>query len=276
MRAKTYEYPRNTGYISVGRIIDAGEGVDPNVVGKRVVTGTGHLAYLTRPYSPADLTPIPDGLPLEHAVFAQLATISIRAVRNARVQIGDSFLVTGMGLIGQFAQIFARLNGAHPVVGLDLSERRLDIARKTGLRYALNAGAPDINKQLSDIVPGGRFMTTVDSTGTPNVISSLPAKTAKFGKIVVLGGVHKTVDMDMYSDVQKQTQTIFGAGEADPRDYPYDERRNREVILQLMADKLIDVSPLLTHHVPVDQAPEMYRMLHEEKDKGMGVVFKWD
>ena len=47
------------------------------------------------------------------------------------------------------------------------------------------------------------------------------------------------------------------------------------MLLAFLADGRMRVKPLLTHFVPVAQAPEMYRMLQEEKDKGMGVVFKW-
>ena len=46
-------------------------------------------------------------------------------------------------------------------------------------------------------------------------------------------------------------------------------------MLEFMADGRLNIKPLLTHTAPVAQAPELYRMLHEEKDKGMGVVFRW-
>ena len=267
-------YPQNTGYLSIAEVVAVGKGVENLKEGDIVDGSYSHLEYLEKPA--ADLLKIPEGVKPEHAVFVGLSSISLRAIRQAKVSIGDSVLVTGLGGVGQFAQLFARLSGGNPVVGVDLSPRRLEIAKKTGLKYAINGSDTDFEDQLKAITEDGKFRTCLESTGTPGVISSLPARTARFGNVVVLGGVHKKVEMDMYTDVQKSTLHIIGAGNPDPRDYPYDERGNRVAVLGLMKEKLLDVSPLLTHHVPVEEAPEMYRMLHEEKDKGMGVVFKWE
>lgn len=267
-------FPQNTGYVCTARVAAAGDGVENVAVGDLVDGSFGHLEYIRKPA--AGLLKIPDGVLPEHAAFTALAAISLRAIRQAHVRLGDSVFVTGLGLIGQFAQLFARLSGGNPVAGVDLSTTRLEIARKTGLRHALNGSDSDFEEQLKGIVPDGRFGVCVDSTGTPNVIASLPARASSFGNVVILGGVHKKVELDFYTDVQKKSLHLIGAGSPDPRDYPYDEANNRATILNLMRDGLLDVSPLITHKVPVEEAPEMYRMLHDEKDKGMGVIFDWE
>ncbi len=270
----TKPYPTNTGYISCGKVIDIGEGVAGIKMGGFYLAGSmGHISHLNMPAS--ELVPIPDGILPEDAVFTNIATISIRAVRQANIHLGDSVFVCGLGLIGQFAQIFSRLEGGVPVVGVDLSERRRKIAEKTGLKYSLDPAAKNFESALKEIAPEGLFRVTIDSTGTTQAVSSLPARTAKFGKLIVLGGVHKPVETDYYTYIQKRSLRIIGAGEPDPENWPYNGKLNQQVIMELMKEKILDVKPLRTHFVEVEQAPEMYRMLHEEKDAGMGVVFKW-
>jgi 2-desacetyl-2-hydroxyethyl bacteriochlorophyllide A dehydrogenase len=266
-------FPQRTGYLSCGRVIEIGTGVKGVETGKLYLFGAGHNSHAE--WDPAGLTPLPAGVTPEEAVLTQLATVSTMGIRHGAVRPGDSVLVMGLGLIGQFAQMLARAAGGVNVVGVDLSERRLAIARQTGLAHALNPTAKDFQEQLQAIVPGGRFNVTIDSTGTPNVISGLFERTADNGIVVVLGGVHKKVELDLYTHFQKRCLRMMGAGGPTPFQWPFDGKANLQMLLAFLADGRMRVKPLLTHCVPVAQAPEMYRMLQEEKDKGMGVVFKW-
>jgi len=267
-------FPQNTGYLSSGRVIEVGEGVKNFKVGDIVLAGFGHLSFLN--VDPASLVLIPKGVSLEEAVLSKLSTVSLFGIRHGGIRLGDSVLIMGLGLIGQFAQMLARLDGAIPVVGVDLSERRLDIARQTGLKHALNPTDKNFVDKLKEIVPGGVFNVTIDSTGTPNVVAGLFERTAECGTVVVLGGVHKKVELDLYNIFQKRNLKMVGASSATPFHWPYNEGNvERKKILDLVADGRFCVKPLITHVVPVEEAPEMYRMLHEEKDKGMGVIFKW-
>lgn len=266
-------FPQRTGYLSCGRVVEIGAGVKGVETGKLYLCGCGHNSHAE--WDPAGLTPVPDGVAPEEAVLGQLATVSTMGVRHGCIRPGDSVLVMGLGLIGQFAQMLARIAGGVNVVGVDLSERRLAIARQTGLKHALNPTAKDYLDQLKAIVPEGRFHVTIDSTGTPNVISALFERTADNGIVVVLGGVHRKVELDLYTHFQKRCLRMMGAGGPSPFQWPFDGKANLNMLLAFMADGRLNIKPVLTHCVPVAQAPEMYRMLQEEKDKGMGVVFRW-
>ena len=266
------QFPQNTGYLSCVKVLELGEGVENIKVGKIYVAGMGHLSHLA---IPADkLIEVPEGVKPEDAVFTSIATISLRAVRQAEVRLGDSVLIKGLGLVGQFAQIFARLEGGVPVVAADFSEMRKSIANKTGLKNTVTP-SDNIQEELKDYTADGRFDVAIDSTGVASVFASLPELTADFGRVIILGGIHKKVKLDLYTHIQKRSLRLIGAGSPDPHNWPYNEIGNQRTVLKLMQDGLLDVSPLRTHHVALDQAPEMYRMLHEEKDSGLGVVFKW-
>ncbi|PCJ51825.1 MAG: hypothetical protein COA79_25260 [Planctomycetota bacterium] len=265
-------FPLNTGYLSCVKVIELGEGVEDIELGKLYVASMGHLSHLA--ISPEKLLEVPEGVKPEDAVFTSLATISLRAIRQAEIKVGDSVLIKGLGLIGQFAQIFARLEGGVPVVAIDFSQNRRDIAQNTGLKNALT---PSDNEQeeFKAYTKDGRFDVTIDSTGVSNVFASLPELTADFGRVIILGGIHNKLELDLYTHIQKRSLRLIGAGSPDPRNWPYGENENKNTVLKLMQSGQLNVSALRTHHVGLNEAPEMYRMLHEEKDTGLGVVFKW-
>ena len=267
-------FPQNTGYCACGRIVELGGGVSNVRVGDVVLAGYGHLSHIA--FDARKVVPVPAGLALEEAVLIQLGQVGLQGIRHADIRLGDSVLVVGLGLIGQFAQMLARLAGGHPVVGVDLSERRLAIARATGLTHALNPKAPDYKERLAALVPNGRFRVTIDSTGTPDVISGLFERTIDDGAVIVLGGVHRPVTLDLYSHLQKRNLRLIGAGGFSPRHWPHsDPLANERMRVDVLAAGRFPIKPLITHVVPFTQAPEMYRLLNEAKDQAMGVIFEW-
>ncbi|NRA38900.1 MAG: zinc-binding alcohol dehydrogenase [Planctomycetes bacterium] len=271
---KPQPFPTNTGYASVVEVIEVGPDVDCVQVGKKYLAQMGHISHGIQ--AADSLIEIPDNVAPEHAVFSILAAIALRAVRQAKVSIGDSVLVVGLGLIGQFAQTLSRIAGGNPVVAGDLSPKRRGIAEEMGLLRCLDPLTDDYQDQLTSFTESGQYRVTIDSTGTPQVFAQLPALTENNGRVMILGGIHKTVDFDFYTHAQKRNLRIIGAGSPDKYDWPWDEKANRQALLRLMADGQLDVAPLLTHHVPMEKAPEIYPMLHTDKDACMGAVFSWE
>lgn len=267
-------YPQNTGYLTCARVIELGEGVSDVDLKALYIVNMGHLSHLCVPAN--SLIRIPEGVSAEAAAFTNLMTVSMRAVRQAEIQLGSSVLIFGLGLIGQFAQLFARLNGATRVVCLDPSEKRRAIALRSGVKHVFNPADPELEIKLKEITGNGQFDAVFDSTGVASVVSTLPKYVKTFGNLIILGGVHKLVEMDLYTHVQKRSLRLIGAGSPDPHNYPFDsEEKNQQAVLDLLQNGSLDIKPLITDIVPVEQAPEMYRILQEEKDKALGVVFTW-
>lgn len=267
-------YPQNTGYLTVARVVKAGAGVNINNMNGLFIVNMGHLSHLCVPAK--QLIPVPEGVDAESAAFTNLMSVSLRAVRQAEIQLGSSVLIFGLGLIGQFVQLFARLNGATRIAAIDPSQQRRELATQTGLINVLNPSDQNLASKLKHITGDGRFQTVFDSTGVASVVSDLPQYVQDFGSLLILGGVHKPVLMDLYTHVQKRSLRLIGAGSPDPHNYPFHtEEKNQTTILDLLQSGVLNIKPLITHVEPVSKAPEMYRMLQEEKDKGLGVVFHW-
>ena len=266
-------YPRATGYASVGRIVGIGEAVEGLGIGLRVLAGAGHLAYSN--CDAAGLLAVPDDVDPVDAAATVLLAISLRGVRGAGIRFGDSVAVFGLGMIGTYAVHLARLSGAFPVIGVDPVPLRREVAASLGATLTVNPAAVDSRKAILDATGGEGARATIDATGTTRVISSLPDVTAEFGRIVVLGGIHGPVQMDLYSRFQKGNLTMIGCGSAYPADYPFTDARNKAVLLAMIAAGIVRPRPAITHVLPWRRGPEGYRMLIEEKDKVVGMAFDW-
>ncbi|KKL51124.1 hypothetical protein LCGC14_2298640, partial [marine sediment metagenome] len=153
---------------------------------------------------------------------------------------------------------------------------RREVALKMGADVTIDPVNEDVDERIKEITGGVGVRAAIEATATPKVITSLPAVTARGGKIIVLGGIHGTAELDLYTYFQKSDQVMIGCGSAHADDFPYcDDDANRDAILRMMQAGMIKPGPVVTHRVPYTQGPEMYRMLIEEKDKAIGVQFDW-
>jgi len=127
--------PVPLGYSSAGMVIDVGPGVGagaspcPHSVGDRVAcTGSGYAGHAEVVSVPVNLCiKIPEGVDFESAAFVALGGIALEAVRMARVSLGETVVVIGLGLLGQIAVQLLNAAGCH-VIGMDISLQKAEVA----------------------------------------------------------------------------------------------------------------------------------------------------
>lgn len=265
-------FPCSFGYLSSGRIEKVGPGVTNWKVGDRALVSMGHLSHLNVD-AKKDMWKVPAGLPLEKAVYAGLASIPQRGVMCSRLAKGQTALVIGQGLIGLFAAWWCKYYGASKVVVFDRVPARLARASQFGADVAVDPGADMLGAVKNAI--GDRAHVVLDATGTPNVIAASFELTKDNGCVVVLGGVHKPVTLDLYTHFQKRNLTLVGAGYSAPEAGTGTEQANRQLSLDLIAAGKMPVEKATTHVVPITKAPEMYRAFIEKPAETLGVVFQW-
>lgn len=106
--ARLAKYPLKLGYSHFGEVVAVGEGVDNVKVGDKVVGWKNHSQFVL--YRKDEFcVKVPEGVPDEAAAVFALAIISLNGVRRAKIQLGESVVVFGLGPIGIWAAQFARL-----------------------------------------------------------------------------------------------------------------------------------------------------------------------
>lgn len=274
-------YPSYPGYSNIGIIVDSGRDVDGFGIGDRVVSSKGHTNYFV---APADsLLKVTDAaLSSEEGVFFNLCTIAMQGVRKASIELGESVLVLGGGLIGLFGLQLAKLSGGLPVITADLSDSRLQLAARVGADHTLNPDAEDFNAWLDKITDGKGLGVVIEATGHPAVVNTAFQLAAWCGRIVLLASTRgETERVNFYRDVHQKGLTVLGAHNSvrprhDSSANFWTLRDDWKLSLQLIAHHRVIVEPLITHRLPGIEAAEAYQLLMEWDPNLLGVVLNWE
>lgn len=267
------------GYSGAGEIVDPGDCLDEFSRGDRVAcAGVGYASHAEMIFVPRNLcVRIPEGVEYEEASFTTLTAIALQGVRQAEVSIGDVVLVTGLGLVGLLTVQLLKAAGA-VVIGVDLQKARLEQARQfgaDGVALAADQALPDLVVSMTQ----GRgvdiaLITASTSSSAPTVQAAGLLRDR--GRLVAVGRVGMDLPFSPFYDKELEVRysRSYGPGRYDAdyeekgRDYPvgyvrWTERRNMEAALSLMAAGRLDLSRLISHRMPIEEAKEAYDLILE-------------
>ncbi|HJO73871.1 MAG TPA: bi-domain-containing oxidoreductase [Rhodospirillales bacterium] len=285
--------PRTLGYSLAGEVLGVGAGVEGVAVGDRVAcAGAGHANHAGVVAIPGNLfVPLPDGVSDEDAAYVTLGAIAMHGVRQADQQFGATVLVVGLGLVGQITLQLCRAAG-FKVIGLDLDDAKLELARKQG---ALIAAKPDDAALAADLKAAtdgfgvDAVLLTAGSRDSGAPFAMVAGHCRDRAKIVVVGDVKMDISRDVYfkKELEVLQSRSYGPGRYDPdyeekgRDYPigyvrWTERRNMAAFLEMAAAGQLDMKALTTHRFPIEQAADAYELVTGAKSEftvGMLLTF---
>ncbi len=205
-------------------------------------TTTGALAEFVR--VPArNLYRVEDHETLEHAAFTEPLACVVWGVERLRVTPGDKVLVFGAGPIGGMLTQMLAMSCTANVTVVDVMEEKLAVARTMGATATRVAG-PDLRPELMDLTSGHGYDIVVDCTGVAAVIEGMFAYAGPAAKIMFFGVASPSAAIKVTPfDVYHQDWQILGSMAIN---YTYQQARD------LLAAGRIDVAPLLTHVVGLD------------------------
>jgi len=286
--------PREFGYSSAGVVLEAGEGCEDMPAGLEVACmGGGYALHSDYVVVPRNLTvPKPAGLSFEEAAFAHLAATSLHAVRRADVRIGESFLVAGLGIVGQIAVQFGAIAGGH-VAAMDHLEMRRKRALEGGAELAL-APSEDAVAKVRQFTRGYGLDCALiafggDATGAIEQISSMmkvAPDSHRMGRLAIVGGASFQAKgwPVAVGNMDIRPSSRPGPGYHDEawehgRDYPpvfvdWTTRRNMEESLRFAAAGRLKLEMLITHRLPLADFAEGAEALLTTPGEALGVVLE--
>ncbi len=275
------KFPKSLGYCGVGRVIEIGSAVKSVAVGDRVLVYHGkHMKYNIRPE--ADVTKVEnDEIDSLDAAFVIIATMGLGGVRKLEVEVGESAMVMGLGLLGTFALQFLRISGAYPVIAADLNPARRELALKLGADYAFDPSAPDFVEQVKAVTKGKGVRATVEVTGVSVAMKQALECASWMGRISLLGCTRVSdCGVDYYQQVHRPGVKLIGAHnlvrpklESYPHHWTHQDDCN--AVLDLIAAGRIQTAPIVSRVVSPEDAPEIYNQLCDDPMFPIGTVFDW-
>jgi len=277
--------PFTPGYGAVGQVIAIGKDVRAFKVGDLVFTHSNHASHAK---GEVVTVKVPDGLDPVHAVFARMASVAITALRVGSAELGDKVAVIGLGSVGNLASQLLTLSGCD-VMGIDLVHRRLEVARECGIGTTLNPNEGNPIEAVKGWTDGKGCEVVVEASGNPKATLLATELASRRGEVILLGSPRRQLQGNV-TDLLRRIHlweygciTLKGAHEwrlpihEDPGGFTkHSIERNTRIILRLISEGKLKVSPLLTHKLPPERCAEAYRGLLENPDKYIGVVFNWN
>jgi len=274
-------FPYHPGYCGIGCVIDVGEGVENVAIGERaLVYHGGHRSHSLQ--KAADLTVVSEGrIESLDAAFVAIAAMGLQGVRKLRLELGESAMVIGLGLLGMFATQLARIDGAIPVIVSDFDQKRRDLALSLGADHAFSPDEENLAERIRDLTYGNGPDGIVEVTGVAAALRDALRYVAWQGRISLLGCTRVSdanIDFDQY--VHRRGVSLIGAHTfVRPKvdSYPgyWTTRDDYRVLLALIAADRLQVRPIISEIVSPQCAPAIYGRLAEEKHPPLGIVFDW-
>ncbi|GAC1421005.1 MAG: zinc-binding alcohol dehydrogenase family protein [Acidobacteriaceae bacterium] len=205
-------------------------------------------------------------LSLEELCLVEPLTVGCHAVSRGQVSAADTVAIYGCGGVGLGAVSAAAFRGAN-VIAIDLDDRKLEIARKTGAKHLLHTGRDDIHARLQEITGGDGPDVVIEAIGRPETFRASIEEAAFAGRVVYIGYAKEPVSYETRLFVQKELD-IRGSRNALPQDF-------REVI-QMFGAKRFPTADAISTTVPLADAPELLKAWSENPAAYTKIMVSFD
>jgi 2-desacetyl-2-hydroxyethyl bacteriochlorophyllide A dehydrogenase len=270
-------YPSHPGYTGVGVVEHAGAAAAKDFKpGDRVAGSLPHASHAV--LNAGECLRLPAGADPRRFAAWHFVSIALQGVRKGRVELGETVLVLGLGVIGNLAVQLARSAGATFVAGVDPVEWRRKACRAADACTADIDGAKHAGSQR------GRddgFDLVIEATGVASAVQTAFAAARRLGRVVLLGSIRGvTESVDFYNDVHKKGLTIIGAHghlRADSQDAPglFTAASDQRIAVELITSGRVDADAMVTEWATPDQASRVYSRLIARDAQLMTIGFDW-
>ncbi len=261
------------GYCNVGTVLEVGAGVAQFKEGERVASNGKHAEVVCVPENLC--MAIPDSVQDEAAAFTVLGAIALQGIRLVKPTLGETIVVTGLGLIGLVTVQLLKAQGCR-VIGIDLDADKVELAKKLGAA-TVNLSSGEDPLLLAQQYSRGRGVDAVIITASAKsneIVHQAAQMCRKRGRIILVGVVGLELSRaDFYQkELSFQVSCSYGPGRYDPeyeeagQDYPvafvrWTEQRNFEAVLDMIAEGKLKTEILVSHRFALDKAISAYELM---------------
>lgn len=201
---------------------------------------------------------IPPKISYEEAAVAEPLACVIHGAEEANIKPGDTVAIIGAGPIGLLHLLVAKEMGAAKTIISDLAEERLRFAEKLGADTVVDAGTKDLVRETKRLTEGYGADIAIEAIGSPKTWEQALEVVRKGGTVLEFGGCPPGTEIKVNTELLHYCEiTVKGVFHATPTHF----RR----ALDLIATGKIDVKPLITKHVPLENIQDIFETMISSK-----------
>jgi 2-desacetyl-2-hydroxyethyl bacteriochlorophyllide A dehydrogenase len=273
----SWEFPQKSGYANVGEVIETGKAVSRLKKGDVVFTYEPHQTEAVVDEN----TPlvIPQGVKPENGVVTALLGVAYNAILDARIVLGETVVVFGLGVAGQLIIQLAKMSGAKCVIGVDLIEKRLECARQSGADITINPSKSEnvarevrklTNNRGADVViecSGSTFALNeaIKTAGFQSTVVTVSFYSSNEGKGLYLGEEFHHNRIKLVSSQASGVNPELSAR--------WTGQRKIESAVELLPKLKLD--NLITSVIDFEDASKAYQKIDEHPEEDIQVVLKY-
>ena len=275
---KSVVFPRRAGYSASGTVIETGKKVTRVAVGDKVLVTWGNHNMISV-IDENKVYKIPEGVSMSDAAFALISTFPMAAIRKCNLEMGESAMIMGLGILGMMAVKLLRAAGAYPIVAVDPVPEKREKALTFGADYAFDPRDPDFAEKVKEVTDGGAKVC-IEVTGLGAGLDNALDALARFGRVALLGCTrHSDFTIDYYNKVHAKGVTFVGAHTMARPKYEssegwWTEADDIKAYFGLLSGGRLVMSDLMGEYHSPEDAPEVYTRLINEKNFPT-VQFDW-
>lgn len=211
-----------------------------------------------------NLLKVPEGVSLAAAAVTEPAAVALHAVRRAGGSlVGQTAVIFGAGPIGLLAAQWARRIGADQVILFDLVPEKLDMAHRLGFRLAFDPTASEPVETVSRLTAGQGAELSIEAAGVPSTLLQAIATARADGRVVLLGNPSADVTLPAPLISQAMRRELHLLGVWNSSFSPAGNNDDWHAVLSAAAEGRLELESLVTHRVPLEEAPAALAMMRD-------------
>ena len=269
--AGSFAFPIKYGYASVGRVLDAGAGVEH--------LSPGDPVFVHHPHQDAFVVPsalplhLPDGLDPTLGLFLANLETALNVVHDAAPRLGETALVFGQGVVGLLVTQLLGLAGVNRVLAVDPLEKRRTLALEVGADEAFEP-TEDLRERILERTAGRGADLAVEVSSSGVALQGAIDAVAAEGTVVVASWYGtKPVTLSLGGHFHRGRVRLRSSqvGRVNPElGHRWDPARRTQAALDLLPR--LRLKELVSHRLPFEKAPGAYRLLDERPEEVVQVV----
>ena len=269
-----FAYPLCYGYAAGGDVVELGQGLSKDWLGRSVFSFQPHTSYFLA--TPETVFPLPEGLSPEAACFLPNMETAVNFVQDGAPLLGENVVVFGQGIIGLLTASLLCQFPLHALITLDNFACRRQASLALGATASLDPQAPDFREQLHALLSVGADLT-YELSGSPATLNDAIAATMFTGRVVVgswygnkpvqldLGGMfHRSRIRLISSQVSSLAPELSGRWD-----------KSRRFALAWQAIQRIQPEKWITHRFPHEDAAAAYLLLDHSPSESIQVILEY-